>query len=105
MFSSYKKIRIRLREWMHYLKKRAALRKIGHFTEYAVLAALLWRGLHGTFNTAGKTVFVADAHRCDGKRFIVRADELLTAFVELERAAGEDEDLGPLWDSLQAAID
>jgi hypothetical protein len=26
------------------------------------------------------------AHRDDGKRFIVRADELLTAFLELERA-------------------
>ena len=33
----------------------------------------------------GRTIFVADAHRDDGKRFIVRADELLTAFVELER--------------------
>ena len=31
-------------------------------------------------------MFVADAHRCDGKRFIVRADEKLTAFVELESA-------------------
>ena len=31
-----------------------ALRKIGHLTEYAILAALLWRGLRGTFNTAGK---------------------------------------------------
>ena len=31
-------------------------------------------------------MFVADAHRDDGRRFIVHADELLTAFVELERA-------------------
>jgi hypothetical protein len=30
-------------------------------------------------------VISADAHR-DGKRFIVRADEKLTAFVELESA-------------------
>jgi hypothetical protein len=29
-------------------------------------------------------MFVADAHRDDGKRFVVHADELLTAFVELE---------------------
>jgi hypothetical protein len=29
---------------------------------------------------------IADAHHRDGKRFIVRADELLTAFVELESA-------------------
>jgi hypothetical protein len=28
---------------------------------------------------------IADAHRDDGKRFIVHADEKLTAFVELER--------------------
>jgi hypothetical protein len=33
----------------------------------------------------GRTIFVADAHRGDGKRFIVRADEKLNAFVELER--------------------
>jgi hypothetical protein len=33
----------------------------------------------------GRTIFVADAHR-DGKRFVVRADEKLTAFVELEAA-------------------
>jgi hypothetical protein len=32
----------------------------------------------------GRTIFVADAHRGDGKRFVVRADEKLTAFVELE---------------------
>ena len=31
-------------------------------------------------------MFVAYAHRDDGKRFIVRADEKLTAFVELEAA-------------------
>jgi hypothetical protein len=34
----------------------------------------------------GRTIWVADAHRDDGKRFIVRADEKLTAFLELERA-------------------
>jgi hypothetical protein len=33
----------------------------------------------------GRAIFVADAHRDDGKRFIVRADEKLSAFVELER--------------------
>jgi hypothetical protein len=35
--------------------------------------------------TAG-AIFVADAHRGDGKRFVVRADEKLTAFLELESA-------------------
>ena len=33
----------------------------------------------------GRTIFTVDAHR-DGKRFIVRADEKLTALVELELA-------------------
>jgi hypothetical protein len=32
----------------------------------------------------GRTICIADAHRDDWKRFIVRADEKLTAFVELE---------------------
>jgi hypothetical protein len=31
----------------------------------------------------GRTIFVADAHRDDGKRFVVRAGEKLTAFLEL----------------------
>jgi hypothetical protein len=33
----------------------------------------------------GRAIFVADAHRGDGKHFVVRADEKLTAFVELKR--------------------
>jgi hypothetical protein len=34
----------------------------------------------------GRAIFVADAQRGEGKRFIVRADEKLTAFIELESA-------------------
>jgi len=30
--------------------------------------------------------WIIDAHRDDGKRFVVHADELLTAFVELDSA-------------------
>ena len=30
----------------------------------------------------GRTIWIADAHRDDGKRFIVPADEKLTAFLE-----------------------
>jgi hypothetical protein len=33
-----------------------------------------------------RTIWIVDAHRDDGKSFIVRADELLTPFLELERA-------------------
>jgi hypothetical protein len=32
-----------------------------------------------------QTVWIVDAHRGDGRRFIVHADEKLSAFVELER--------------------
>jgi hypothetical protein len=41
-------------------------------------------GCVATVDARGRTIFVADAHRDDGKRFIVRADEKLTAFLELE---------------------
>ena len=29
---------------------------------------------------------IADAHRGDGKRYVMRSDEILTAFLELESA-------------------
>jgi len=34
---------------------------------------------------------IADAHRGNGKRFVVHADENLTAFVELEAAIRRNE--------------
>ena len=34
----------------------------------------------------GRIIWVADAHRDDGKRFVVHADEKLTVFMELELA-------------------
>ena len=33
-----------------------------------------------------RTIWIIDAHRGDGTRFVIRADEKLTAFVELESA-------------------
>jgi hypothetical protein len=41
-------------------------------------------GLVRAIFTDGSTIFVADAHRDGGKRFIVRGDELLTVFLQLE---------------------
>jgi hypothetical protein len=41
-------------------------------------------GYVAAVDTNGRTIFVADAHRGDGKRFIVHADEKLSAFLELE---------------------
>jgi hypothetical protein len=37
-------------------------------------------------DSEGRTIWIADAHRDDGKRFVVRSEEKLTAFVELESA-------------------
>ena len=34
----------------------------------------------------GRTIWIADAHRDDGKSLVVRADEILTASLEAERA-------------------
>jgi hypothetical protein len=46
-----------------------------------------WRwGCVSAIDSNGRTIWIADAHRGDGKRFVVRVDEKLTAFVELESA-------------------
>jgi hypothetical protein len=41
-------------------------------------------GYVSAVDSNGRTIFVANAHHDDGKRFVVRADEKLTAFLELE---------------------
>jgi hypothetical protein len=46
-------------------------------------------GYVSALDCEGRTIWIGDAHRNDGKRFIVRADEKLTAFVELQRAMHE----------------
>jgi hypothetical protein len=38
------------------------------------------RADHDVVSPRGPTIFIADPHRGDGKRFIVRAEERLTAF-------------------------
>ena len=46
---------------------------------------------YATFSlTPMQTIFVADAYCGGGKRFVVRADEKLTAFIELESAIKRD---------------
>jgi len=42
-------------------------------------------GCASAIDSCGRTIWIADAHR-DGKRFVVRADQKLTAFLELEAA-------------------
>jgi hypothetical protein len=36
-----------------------------------------------------RTIWIADAHRDDEKRFVVSVDEKLTAFIELKAATGK----------------
>jgi hypothetical protein len=43
-------------------------------------------GCVSAIDSNGRTIFVTNAHRDDGKHFVVRADNKLTAFVELESA-------------------
>jgi hypothetical protein len=46
-------------------------------------------GYISAVDSNGQTIFVADAHRDNGKRFIVTADEKLRAFLELQRVTRE----------------
>ena len=51
------------------------------------LSASGWSwGCVSAVNAEGRTIWIADAHRDDGKRFVVHADDKFTAFLELERA-------------------
>jgi VanZ family protein len=64
------------------------LRKMGHFTEYAILAALLWRGLRGTFPAVsnrllGLTAFFITAG-------FAASDEFHQSFVPTRTASPRD---------------
>jgi hypothetical protein len=41
-------------------------------------------GVSSGFTQKGTAIFVTDAHKGDGKRFIIQADEKLTAFLDLD---------------------
>ena len=43
-------------------------------------------GCVSAIDSNGRTFWIVDAHRGYRKRFVVRADEMLTAFLELQRA-------------------
>ena len=50
------------------------------------LSAFGWTwGCSSQIDSTGRVLFTADAHRDNGKRFIVSVDEKLTSFLELER--------------------
>jgi hypothetical protein len=46
-------------------------------------------GCVSALDCEGRTIWIVDAHRDDGQRFIVRAEEILTAFLEAERAINQ----------------
>jgi len=47
-------------------------------------------GWVSALNCQGRTIWIVDAHRGDGKRFVVQADEKPKAFLELERVTRND---------------
>jgi hypothetical protein len=54
------------------------------------LSASGWSwGCVSVLDSEGRTLWIVDAHRDDGKRLVVRSDEMLTAFLELERITHE----------------
>jgi hypothetical protein len=63
--------------------------KYWEFIAYNLSKAGWSWGCVSAIDSNGRTIFIADAHRDDGKRFVVRADEKLTAFLELERVRRE----------------
>jgi hypothetical protein len=52
-------------------------------------------GWVSAIDSHGRTIWIVDAHGY-GKRFVVRADEKLTAFLELEAAVYGGQRLAPL---------
>jgi hypothetical protein len=72
---------------MHSLKRANLRRKwsttINKATDNLSKASRSW-GCVSAIDSNGRIIWIADAHRDNGKRFVARADEKLTAFLELE---------------------
>jgi hypothetical protein len=65
----------------------AKLQDFRHFTFADKLSKAGWsRGCVSAIDSNGRRIWIADAHRGDGKRYVVHADEKLTAFLERESA-------------------
>jgi VanZ family protein len=65
-----------------------ALRKLGHFTEYAVLAFLIWRGLRGTLAGTAKGLLAAAVFSVTALFAI--SDEFHQSFVPTRTASAHD---------------
>jgi hypothetical protein len=70
----------------HAKPKRARIRRVKYWEIIAdnLSKAGFSLGWVSAMDLQGRTIWIVDAHGY-GKRFIVRADEILTAFVELQR--------------------
>ena len=51
-------------------------------------AGWTWRYVSAV-DSDGRTLWIVDAHRDNGKRFVVRSDQILSAFFELEKITHE----------------
>jgi hypothetical protein len=58
----------------------------GPAVNHRIITTVWSWGCISVIDSNGRTIWIADAHRDDGKRFVVRADETLTPHIELERA-------------------
>ena len=72
------------------LRGKAAVKRYWEIIADNLKKAGLSYGCVSAIDSEGRTIWIVDAHRGDGKRFIVRADEKLTTFLELERVTRND---------------
>jgi VanZ family protein len=72
----------------HIAAIHVTLRKLGHFTEYAILAALLWRALRGTWASLG-AAFLAIATFL-GAAVFAASDEFHQTFVPTRTSSSYD---------------
>ena len=69
-------------------RKNGRIRRVRHWQEVAENLSntgFSW-GCSAQTDSTGRVIFTADAYARDGRRFIVLADERLTAFLELQTA-------------------
>ena len=73
-------------------KKRQNFARVKRYWEITAdkLSKAGWSwGCIAAIDSDGRTIWIVDAHRDNGKRFVARNEEKLTAFLELERVTRE----------------
>ena len=64
--------------------------------DYLSASGWTW-GCSSNIDSADRVLFTADAHGHNGKRFIVNADEKMTAFLELKSPVAKRDGLIPIF--------